>query len=61
MKEMKRREAGHRKASQNVIGTKCFMAWWWGDEKARVERKTEGNLKVDSKKIDDLSYLQLGI
>ena len=57
---MKRREAGHRKASQNVIGTKCFMAWWWGDEKARVERKTEGNLKVDSKKLD-LSYLQLGI
>lgn len=30
-------------------------------KKARVGKKTEGNLKVDSKKLGDLSYLQLGI
>lgn len=64
MKEMKAEEAedtGEERGQLKCYWNKVLYGLVVVGRKSQGWKKTEGNLKVDSKKLGDLSYLQLGI
>ena len=59
MKEMKRKRAWTQEGQLKCYWNKVLYGLVVVRRKSQGWKKTEGNLKVNSKKLDDLSYLQL--